>query len=154
MTTFTLPEAIQQWLQLPNPHNKGVRHRFRVERLDGFAKKSDANTDSLNKAWRALDSAKKSDEDLLHLFLVWPDVPQELPFAAIYGKRKVDHQEERDIYRGSSDKVGEVMALLKPDALRKLLQDVPTEASKALTSYRTLNRLETIRGLQPLQRQR
>lgn len=152
VTIFNLPDAITQWLMLPNPHGNGRSHCQRVKRLEDFAKKSYENSCALNKAWKALDSAKKSPDDLLNLFLVWPDNPTVQPFQAIYGKRAVDHQEEGRSYQESARKVSEILALLKPDYLRKLLSDIPAngDGKAALDSYRTLNRIETMRGLRSL----
>lgn len=171
-----LPEAIENWLRTccssehysqrkmhiklvddaGNPYSHEVDvpakisspHLLKI-RLEKFAKVSFENEESLNSAWKALDKAKKSDDDILSLFLTWPRQPTTQPFCAIYGKRDIEHHAEEAFYCNSSDKVNDVLALLGTDALRKLLSDIPAD-SAALARYRDMDRLKTIQGLNAL----
>lgn len=135
---------------------KGNRHYQRVKRWTEFAKNSGKkwgeNEEALNKALRALDEAKKSDDDMINLFLNWPDEPTAQPFTAIYGKRAVDHKTEAENYLKSISDVEKVLELFQPDALRKLLSDIRNDSnsSAALERYHALNRQETIHGLHTL----
>lgn len=150
---LVLPDAIKQWLQLPDPHKKAVRYRTRIDRLTEFAKQSYDNAQALEGAWRALDVNKKSDDTLLDLFLTWPDEVTSQPFPAIYGARVVDHQEEKKRYSKGIHHIDAVLGLLRPEALGQLLSDVPAEGTgrAALNCFRLdFNRIVVIQSLRSL----
>ena len=149
-----IPEAIAEWLKNPDPYGKGNNHRARAKRLRQYAYASFENSERLGKAWNTLEESAKDKESLVSMFLLWPDIPVVQPYTAFYGKRAVDHGEEKERYQKLSDKVSDVIALLRPEPLCQLLADIPGDEAgwSAIRSYNAMNFGATRTGLAAIRR--
>lgn len=135
------------------PKHPGVE---RAERFVNFANQSFENAEKLRRAWASVKSCASTENDaLVTLFIVMPDRPKYQPFPAIYGKRNISPDAEKDKYNSDLLCVRQVLDLLNPHRKRYLNFSTDSratpEAEVALYAFSELER-ETLIGLSRLEK--
>lgn len=95
-----VPESIVTWVESLEAGARGDRYRQRLQRFVSYWRKQE----KIEADWRTLIGAAKSEEDLLHLFIVMPDGPDPnaQPLRNVYGYRVIDPGDEEARYRALS----------------------------------------------------
>lgn len=138
-----VPTPIAQWVSSLPKNGKTESYHERFSRFVEYWKRDYERANEIEKAWRAIASSAKSDDDLVTLFAVMPDKPEAQLFTAIYGKRAVDPSGERTRYDKDLEAVIQVIALVSPHGNRfdELMSDAQTteEAFEAAIKLRSLD---------------
>ncbi len=90
-----IPVLILQWAK--GNHMSDV-YRNRLKRFTQYYEKHSAEAEKILRAWRAIEKNSRSEQELITLFMVMPDKPDSQPYSALYGRRKVGPDAERNRY--------------------------------------------------------
>lgn len=157
-TTYTiLPGPIERWVMKLPDGGAARMYRARYQRFIEYWSRDDASAKEVEKNWRIIQSAAKSDDDLVSLFMCMPDRPEAQPFTALYGRRAVDPGEEKRRYDADLDSVRAVIKIISPSGKRfdELMRDAGatdealSEAAK-LRSHKLTEVMSALRSLERL----
>lgn len=155
-TDAILPGPIERWVMKLPEGGAARMYRARYQRFIEYWSRDDASAKEVEKNWRIIQSAAKSDDDLVSLFLLMPDRPEAQPFTAIYGRRAVDPGEERRRYDKDLDSVRAVIKIISPSSKRfdELMRDggATDEAVSEASKLRSHNLAEVMSALRSLER--
>lgn len=131
-------------------------YRARYRRFTEYWSRDYASAHDLERNWGIIQSAAKSDDDLVTLFMCLPDRPEAQPFTALYGRRTVDPGEERRRYDADLDSVRAVIKIISPSGKRfdELMRDASAtdEAVSEAAKLRAHNLPEVMSALRSLER--
>lgn len=157
-TTCTIiPRPIERWVMKLPKGGAANMYCARYQRFIEYWGRDDASAKGVEKNWLAIQSAAKSDDDLVSLFMCMPDRPEAQPFTVLYGRRTVDQGEERRRYDEDLDSVRAVIKRLSPSGkgFAELIRDASataealSEASK-LRSHKLAEVMSALRSLECL----
>lgn len=150
-----LPGPIEQWIKNLPKNDRCNKYHDRYQRFIEFWKRDYASASKVEKDWKVIQAAAKSDDDLVSLFMCMSDRPEAQPFTALYGRRTVDPGEERDRYGADLDSVRAVIKIIRPGKrFDELMMDASAtdEASSEAAKLRAHKLTEVMSALRSLER--